>query len=275
MYPLGQMVVLIVIVGCAAAPLSAQWHDVRTKVPLTAAGTPNLEAPAPAMADGKPDLSGLWDAERMPCDETKARLGCIDAQTGIPSQAINIAPNLPMQPWAEALVKQRGADLGKDDTVARCLPIASPRAWPSFAMQKIIQTADSLTILDEYMLQYRQIFLDGRTLPKNPEPSFKGYSVGKWDGDTLVVETSGYKDGQWLDIRGHPLTDQARTVERIRRVNYGTLQVELTVDDPKAYTKPWTTTFKLSLAINTDLLEYVCNENEKSLQHMVGPTAAK
>jgi hypothetical protein len=211
----------------------------------------------------------------MPCDETKARLGCIDAQTGIPAQAINIAPNLPMQPWAEALVKQRGADLGKDDTVARCLPIASPRAWPSFAMQKIVQTADSLTILDEYMLQYRQIFLDGRTLPTNPEPSFKGYSVGKWDGDALVVETSGYKDGQWLDIMGHPLTDQARTVERIRRVNYGALQVELTVDDPKAYTKPWTTTFKLSLAINTDLLEYVCNENEKSLQHMVGPTAAK
>jgi hypothetical protein len=276
MHPLGQIVALAtVIVGCAAAPLFAQWRDVRTKVPLTAAGTPNLEAPAPVTADGKTDLSGLWDAERMPCDETKARLGCIDAQTGIPPQAINIAPNLPMQPWAEALVKQRGADLGKDDTVARCLPIVSPRAWPSFAMQKIIQTADSLTILDEYMLQYRQIFLDGRTLPKDPEPSFKGYSVGKWDGDTLVVETSGYKDGQWLDIAGHPLTDQARTIERIRRVNYGTLQVELTVDDPKAYTKPWTTMFKLSLAINTDLLEYVCNENEKSLQHMVGPTAAK
>ena len=101
----------------------------------------------------------------------------------------------------------------------------------------------------------------------------KGTSVGRWEGETLVVETIGFKDDLWLDIQGHPLTDQARTIERIRRVNYGTLEVEITVDDPKAYTKPWTVTIKLLLAINTDLLEYICNENEKSVQHMVGPGA--
>jgi len=124
--------------------------------------------------------------------------------------------------------------------------------WPSFSLQKIIQTPDSLTILDEYMGQYRQIFLDGRPLPTDPEPTFKGYSVGKWEGDTLVVETIGYKEN-WLDGQGRPLTEQARTIERIRRVNYGNLEVEMTIDDPKAYTKPWKTlTIKLALALNTD-----------------------
>jgi hypothetical protein len=151
----------------------------------------------------------------------------------------------------------------------------SPRGWSNFGLQKIIQTAESLTILDEYMLQYRQIFLDGRALPTNPEPMFKGYSVGRWEGETLVVETIGFKDDSWLDLFGHPLTAQARTFERIRRTNYGNLEVALTVDDPKAYTKPWTVTIKLALALNIELLEYVCNENEKSLQHMIGPPAAQ
>jgi hypothetical protein len=265
---------------CASVTTSAQWRDVATKVPLTPSGAPNLLAPAPKLADGKtPDLSGIWDAEKRPCDEATSRLGCIDAQEGLPVAAFNIAsgPNevLPMQPWAEALVKQRRASSSKDDPVARCLPFPSPRGWSNFGLQKIIQTSESLTILDEYMLQYRQIFLDGRALPTNPEPMFKGYSVGRWDSDTLVVETIGFKDDSWLDLFGHPLTAEARTFERIRRINYGNLEVALTVDDPKAYTKPWTSTIKLGLALNTELLEYICNENEKSLQHMIGPPAAQ
>jgi hypothetical protein len=253
----------------------------------TPAGTPNLEAPAPKLADGKtPDLSGIWDAEKRPCNEATARLGCIDAQFGIPI-GIDIAVRgdgdprtkepdpVPYQPWAQTLVAQRQADFGKDDPSARCLPDAAPRMWPSFSLQKIIHTLDNLTILSEYMGQYRQVFLDGRPLPTDPEPTFKGYSVGKWDGNTLVVETIGYKEN-WLDGQGRPLTEQARTIERIRRLNYGTLEVEMTIDDPKAYTKPWKTqTIKLALALNTDLLEYICNENEKSLQHMVGAGAAK
>ena len=125
------------------------------------------------------------------------------------------------------------------------------------------------------MAQYRQIFMDGRPLPTDPEPTFKGYSVGKWEGDTLVVETIGYKEN-WLDGQGRPLTEHARTIERIRRVNYGTLEVEMTIDDPKAYTKPWKTrTVKLGLVLNTDVMEYICNENEKSVQHMVGKGDAK
>lgn len=268
------------IIACGAVTLSAQWREVTTKgVPMTPAGTPNYAAPAPKLADGTPDLSGIWDAEKQPCNEATRPLGCLDALFGTPVSAFNISTGdqelLPMHPWAEALVKQRRDDLAKDDPQARCLPLSSPRGWSSFHLQKIIQTPDSLTILDEYMRQYRQIFLDGRALPKDPEPSFKGYSIGRWEGDTLVVETIGFKDDLWLDQWGHPLTDQARTIEKIRRVNYGNLEVEVTADDPKAYTKPWTVTIKLFLVINTDLLEYICNENEKSVQHMVGPSEGK
>jgi hypothetical protein len=265
------------IIACAGIALSAQWHDVVAKVPTTPLGTPNYGAPAPKLADGKtPDLSGVWESEKRSC---RGGLGCLDALHGVPFGVFNIATGdkevLPMQPWAEALVKERRGNGGKDDPMARCLPLSTLRAWSSFWVQKIVQTPESLTILDEYMSQYRQIFIDGRTLPNNPEPAFKGYSVGQWDGDALVVETIGFKDGQWLDLWGHPLTDQARTIERIRRVNYGNLDVELTVDDPKAYTKPWTTTIDLVLVVSTDLLEYICNENEKSLKHMVGADAGQ
>ena len=272
------------IIACAGMTLSAQWHVVTKGVPMTPAGTPNFEAPAPKLADGTPDLSGLWDAEKRPCNEAASVRGCLDSLTGFPIAFGNISATvsntgpaskdlLPMQPWAEALVKQRRDNASRDLSITRCLPLSPPQAWSTLWIKKIIQSPDSLTILDEYMSQYRQIFLDGRALPKDPEPSFKGYSVGRWEGETLVVETIGFKDDLWLDIQGHPLTDQARTIERIRRVNYGTLEVEITVDDPKAYTKPWTVTIKLLLAINTDLLEYICNENEKSVQHMVGPGA--
>jgi hypothetical protein len=276
------LIVTAGIIVCVGVTLSAQWRFQSKGVPKTAAGTPNLEAPAPRLADGTPDLSGLWDSEKRPCDEAKAQLGCIDVQRGIPVGAGNIASDLPasddptpFQPWAKALVAQRVADFGKDSPHARCLPQAPPSAWATFDMQKIVHTAEGVTILQEYMGQYRQIFLDGRPLPTDPEPTFKGYSVGKWEGDTLVVETIGYKEN-WLDGQGRPLTEQARTIERIRRVNYGTLEVEMTIDDPKAYTKPWKTrTVKLGLVLNTDVMEYICNENEKSVEHMVGKGDAK
>jgi hypothetical protein len=290
MFTLARLLTVIAsLIACLSVTLTAQWRDVVTRgVPLTAHGKPNLEASVPTLADGKTtDLSGLWDAEKQPCDDAKIPLGCIDAQLGIPVAFFDLSsgqfpgPDMkhdltPMHPWAAALVKQRMADFGKDDPLARCLPFPSPRAWSNFELQKIIQTPDSVTILDDYMRQYRQIFLDGRSLPGDPEPTFKGYSVGRWEGDTLVVETIGYKDGLWLDGIGHPLTDQARTIERIRRVNYGNLEVRMTIDDPKAYAKAWATVpIRLRLALNVDQLEYICNENEKSTPHMVGAGDAK
>jgi len=136
-------------------------------------------------------------------------------------------------------------------------------------MKKIVQTPGLVLILNEYNKTYRQIFTDGRPLPKDPQPAWDGYSIGKWDGDTLVVETTGFRDGIWLDAFGDPLTDAAKVTERFHRVDYGHLEIELTVDDPKAYTKPWTIKLPQLLAINTDLLDYICLENEKDLRHLV------
>jgi hypothetical protein len=264
-----------------ALPLSAQWLDVKTKqVPLTKDGKPNLNAPAPKTADGKPNLSGVWNSVKAPCEETftgKA-FGCIDSPDGIPIGFIDVTATsaqevetgakggLPYQPAAAALVKQRVP--GNDDTV-HCLPMSPVRQWPSFHPQKIVQTDEALIILDEYMAQYRQIFLDGRPLPKDPFPYFKGYSVGHWEGDTLVVETVGLKEGLWLDGKGDTVSEEAHLTERIRRPNYGNLDVRITVTDPKTYSRPWTVTRQMQIALDTELIPYICNENEKSSQHMV------
>jgi hypothetical protein len=134
----------------------------------------------------------------------------------------------------------------------------------------MIQTPGLLVVLNEHNASYRQIFTDGRPMPTDPQPAWDGYSIGKWDGDTLVVETAGFRDGIWLDTSGNVLTDAAKVTERYRRVNYGRLEIEITVDDPKAYTKPWTIKLNQLLAINTDLLDYICLENEKDVKHLVG-----
>ena len=269
----GRFIATAGMIACVAVTLSAQWRVTTKGVPLTPDGKLNYAAPPPKMPDGTtPDFSGVWDVERRPC--TEATIDCVEpAPVGFVNIATGAPEEPPMQPWVEALVKQHREN-EIDDPNLRCLPHAPPRMWASFAMQKLIQTPGSLTILDEYMGQYREIFLDGRPLPNDPEPTFKGYSVGRWEGDALVIETVGIK-GNWFDAQGHPLTEQARLVERIRRVSYGNLEVEVTVDDPKAYTKPWTRTVKLLLALNTELLEYICNENEKDLQHMINAGKAK
>jgi len=136
--------------------------------------------------------------------------------------------------------------------------------------RKMIQVPGLLLILLERNTEYRQIFTDGRPLPADPQPGYNGYSVGKWDGDTLVVESIGFKDGLWLDISGTPLTDAAKVTERFRRPNFGTLEIAVTVDDPKAYTKPWSIMVNQTIALDTDMLEFVCQENEKDVPHLVG-----
>ena len=133
----------------------------------------------------------------------------------------------------------------------------------------MIQIPGLLVILNELNASYRQIFTDGRPLPIDPNPAWNGYSTGKWDGEVLVVQTSGFRDGTWLDARGNPLTDAATITERFRRVNFGRLQIEITVDDPKAYTKPWTITLNQEIRLNTDLLDKIMKENEKDLQHLI------
>ena len=167
-------------------------------------------------------------------------------------------------------MKQRTADFSKDDPHARCLPSNIPRAYTLPHYQKVIQVPGLIAMLQEFNASYRQIFTDGRPLPVDPQPSWNGYSSAKWDGDTLVVDTIGLRDDLWLDMSGNPLTSAARLTERIRRPSFGTLQVEFTVNDPKAYTKPWTVMLKQSFAVDTELVDEICLENEKSVQRMIG-----
>jgi hypothetical protein len=238
---------------------SAQWTKYPTPgIPRMADGKPNLAAPAPRTPDGKPDLSGLWES----------------VSKGADPQFLDIAKNLPgglpFQPWAAELVKARRADENKDDPDGHCQPLGLVKMHLHPYPRKMVQVPGLLLILFERDTNYRQIFMDGRPLPVDPQPSFNGYSVGKWDGDALVVESIGFKDGLWLDISGTPLTDAAKVTERYRRPDFGKLEIEVTVDDPKAYTKPWSIRVSQSIALDTDMLEFVCKENEKDVPHLVG-----
>ncbi|MBV9745929.1 MAG: hypothetical protein JO099_19370 [Acidobacteriia bacterium] len=252
-------------------PSSAQWLNYPTPgVPKNPGGTPNLAAPAPRTPDGKPDFSGLWANY---CQSQGKTVLCAP-EFAVPPVFGDIGRGvkggLPYQPWAADLVKTRRADNGKDDPTTHCLPGGIAKLHTSALLRKIVQTPGLIIFLTERNASYRQIFTDGRPLPEDPNPAWNGYSTAHWEGDTLVVETAGFLDGQWLDRAGSPLTSAAHTTEKFRRPNYGTLEIELTVDDPKAYTKPWTLRLTQGLALDTDLLDYICLENERDAAHLVG-----
>ena len=260
------------LIGCmlAAAAASAQWIKYPTPgVPRTKDGKPNLTAPAPRMPDGKPDFSGTWGWEdNRPCPPD----GCADQKIG--QEFINIGwvlkDGLPYQSWAAELVKSRRADNTKDDPQTRCLPRGALRMLTDGLLKKIVQVPGLMTILSERNATYRQIFTDARPLPADPNPSWNGYSSGKWEGDTLVVETVGFRDDSWLDAVGSPLTSAGKMTERFRRPSFGKLEIEITVDDPKVYTKAWTIKLNQPIVVDTELLDYICLENEKDTSHLVG-----
>jgi hypothetical protein len=177
---------------------------------------------------------------------------------------------LPYQPSARALMNARKAESGKDDPGSHCLPTSVVKLHTTPLYRKIIQTPGLIVILNEINASYRQIFTDGRPLPLDPQPTWNGYSTAKWDGDALVVETIGFRDGTWLDRNGSPLSDAARVTERFRRVNFGHMEIDITVDDPKSYTMPFTVRLNEFIVLNTDLLDYVCLENERDNAHLVG-----
>jgi hypothetical protein len=251
-------------------PVGAQWVRYPTAgVPRLPGGAANLNAPAPRAADGKPDLSGIWIAEEnRPCPP----YNCDDMIT--PQEfwdmGWSLKGGLPYQPWAAALVKQRRAAFGQEDPTSHCLPGGVLKSHGDPLLRKIVQAPGLVVILYERNAQYRQIFTDARPLPQDPQPSFDGYSTGKWDGDTLVVTTRGFRDGLWLDRFGSPLTEAGTVIERFHRANYGKLEIDVTVDDPKAYTAPWTVRLTEFLKVDTELLDYICLENEKDLRHLVG-----
>ncbi len=270
----------------SAASLSAQWPRYRTPdAPRLPDGKVNLAAPAPTFLDGKPDLSGVW--ENPGWTEAAAASDSITGVGGAPStrsEAQGRAPvgsiaaffdigsqvpgGLPFQPWARALRDKRAAENAKDNPDAHCLPLGNMQLHLHPQPRKIIQSRNQLVILYEGNAGVRQIFTDGRPLPTgDPQPWWFGYSTGRWEGNTLVVQTASFRDGGWLDVNGSPLTDAGRMTERFRRVNYGTLELELTVDDPKAYTKPWTVTLTQRLMPDDELIEFICQENERSSAH--------
>ncbi len=267
-----------VVVWALSIPLFAQWiHYPTAGVPKTPTGAADLKARAPRTRGGKPDLSGMWIQRYKPLPCPKIGLddngGCIEKDplsVLITNLAADLPGGLPYQPWAAELVKKRTAQNGTDDPHSKCMPPNFPRAYALPHIQKFVQTPSLLVILDEFNASYRQIFTDNRPLPADPQPAWNGYSTGRWEGDTLVVKTSGFREDMWLDGSGDFITEAAKMTERIRRPNYGTMEIEITVDDAKAYTKPWTVKLNLSIVLDTEMIDEICLENEKSMQHMPG-----
>ena len=249
---------VMIIVGAASSAAVAQWDPYPWKnQPRTPDGKVDLKAPPRRTADGKPDLSGFW----MPADGVKHLLNL----------AADLKPEeVPLQPWAQALYKERIENNGKDHPGVRCWPSGIPEKLNIPDGLKVVQTPDLLIFLHESRTIYRQVFTDGRALPRDAQPTWMGYSIGHWEGDTLVVETIGQNGKTWLDMRGLPGTEALRIIERYTRPSVGRIDIDVTIDDPKAYTKPWSVKLSWNLVPDTDLIESICEENNKDLPHMVG-----
>ncbi len=257
----GRVGVLLVVfaIACAVPPVAeGQWDPFPWRnVPRTPDGKVDLNAPPRRTADGKPDLSGFW----MPAQGVKYLLNL----------AADLKPEeVPLQPWAAALYQERIDNNGKDHPGVRCWPSGIPEKLNIPDGLKLVHTPDVMLFLHESRTIYRQVFTDGRPLPKDAQPTWMGYSIGRWDGDTFVVETIGQNGKTWLDMRGLPGTESLRVIERYTRPTTGRINVEVTIDDPKAYTKPWSVKFGWRLVPDTDLIESICEENNKDLHHMVG-----
>ena len=250
----------------------AQWEKVpHPSVPRTRAGEALLTAPAPKARARKPDLTGVWlaDTELLP---PEAGLSVEGGELELSRYMINVAADVPpdevlLQPWAAELFQQRLESGGTEDPVAHCKPTGLPLMNVLPVPFKIVQTPELVVVLYEENTVFRQIFLDGRKPVEDPVPQALGYSTGRWEGRELVVDTIGFSDRHWLDAMGHPLTERLHLVERFRRPDAGHLEIETTIDDPGAYTKPFTYTVKLTALPDDDLLEYFCTDNEKDAQH--------
>jgi hypothetical protein len=272
---------------CALA-LLAQWPEYPTVGPRNKEGNIDFSAPPPRMPDGKPDFSGLWEPARGPGGKggatfngTKPLPFAIPTSPGDPpvAQFFNIGAGfkegLPLTPWAAQLRAQRKGDNNKDNPDALCLPLGLTQLHIHPQPRKIVQTSREIVILYEANGNTRQILTDGRRPPNNNDatPWWYGYSVGHWDGDTLVVETTGFRDDVWLDVEGSPLTNSGKMTERWRRVKFGLMQIDITIEDPKAYTKPFTVRVNHQLMPDTELMEFVCEERDAT--HYVGKDLKK
>lgn len=252
-----------------ATTLQAQWIGYPSPgIPRNADGSADLTAPAPHSSDNHPDLSGMWFAAKTVASSCRGE-GCISEERMAREQinlGINMEGGLPYTQWSKDRMAERALNGGREDPHAYCMPPNFPRAYTLPQYIKIVQTPNLIVMLHEFNASYRQVFLDGRPLPEDPSPTWNGYSVGHWEDDTLVIDTNGIRDDMWLDIRGSPITESAHVTERLRRPNFGTLQIEITVDDPKAYTKPWTVKFDHAIEVDTQMLDEICLDDEQDTQ---------
>jgi len=251
--------IALLLASVNSAP--AQWiHHPDPKTPRTADGRPNLTAPLSRTSDGKPDLSGVWMRVPPVKRDNPANNNLLDY---MPDGA-----TISMRPEAAALYqRRRDVLLGTGRPSERCLPHGIPDAMLPGVPYKIVQTPGLVLILYEQLGRFRQVFTDGRTYPVDPQPAWWGYSIGKWDGDAFVIETTGYNDKTWLDDTGHPHSDAMKTTERFRRIDFGHMEMQITIEDPKVYTQPFTATIPFALVPDTDLIEDVC-DNEKDAERI-------
>jgi hypothetical protein len=267
-------IALAIAVGLAWGEAEAQW--IRFPVPGTprsADGKADLNAPAPLTPDGRPDISGVWQ-RIVPPDLRSRSVGPTDQNLQL---LLPPGESVPFQPWAASLFQQRYAADGAGSPSERCLPkgILAPMLPP--VPFKVVYGAGVVVILFEESNRYRQVFTDGRALPRDPQPAWWGYSIGMWEADAFTVQSAGFNDNTWLDKAGHPHSDALRTIERFRRISFGRMDLQVTIDDSKAYTRPFTVTLPLALQPDTDLIEDAC-ENEKDadpIAAIAGEAAAR
>jgi hypothetical protein len=290
---------LATLLATIALPAAAQWPAYPSpNVPRKADRSVDMKAPTPRAADGHPDLTGLWEiyfqsiaaapppggppgpSRSQQSQGDGGQLGLTPSNPPVDPKAppratffdigANIPGGAPYQPWAKEVRAKRMAANNKDNPDAHCLPMGLMQLHGHPQPRKIVQTPRLIVIMYEGNQGLRQIFTDGRPLPKlddDLQPWWYGYSVGHWEGDTLVVETIGFRDDVWLDVQGSPLTSKGKLTERWRRTDFGHLEIDVTVDDPTAYTKPFTVRVSHQLTVDQELIEFICNENEKSSEH--------
>ena len=263
---------LCIFLGSSLASTTAlaQWIGYPTPgVPHKADGSVEMNAPTPRMPSGKPDLSGIWIADRTPeGEETRSDVGNLSSSRHMANLGVDLPDGLPYQPWLVPIVKERTDNLALDDPHIRCLPDNFLRAYGLPHLLKFVHTADLLLVLNEMNAGYRQVFTDARPLPEEPTPSWQGYSSAHWNGDTLVIDTIGVRDDSWIDWNGSVLTETAKVREEITRLDFGHLEIKVTVDDPRAYTKPWSATLRQRIVVDAELIDEICLENEQFVERM-------